>query len=146
MYFIGIIVFLAFMVFMTSLSSSIILFVDLPSLLVIVVLSFSIMLASGLLSDFFKGFKLMGRTVNIYSAIELKRIKRANKLAIRSILLSGIIGTVTGTMQLLANISDPNAVGPNLAVALITVFYSLVFISLILPMQAKVNTILDTME
>ena len=37
----------------------------------------------------------------------------------------GIIGTFTGAILMLANLDDPDALGPGLAVALITMYYGL---------------------
>jgi flagellar motor component MotA len=41
-------------------------------------------------------------------------------------LLGGGIGFIIGMVQMLQNMSDPNAIGPAMAVAMLTVFYSLI--------------------
>lgn len=43
----------------------------------------------------------------------------------------GMIGTLIGLVQLLKNLSDPSAIGPSMAVALITTFYGSVLANLI---------------
>ncbi len=54
----------------------------------------------------------------------------------------GMIGTLIGLVQMLANLSDPEAIGPAMAVAILTTFYgafisNLLFIPLSLKLKAK---------
>ncbi len=52
----------------------------------------------------------------------------------------GLIGTLVGLVQMLANLDDPSKIGPAMAVALITTFYGAVLGSMILaPMAAKLD-------
>lgn len=52
----------------------------------------------------------------------------------------GLIGTLVGLVQMLANLDDPSKIGPAMAVALITTFYGAVFGSMILaPLAAKLD-------
>lgn len=52
----------------------------------------------------------------------------------------GMIGTLIGLVIMLANLSDPQAIGPGMAVALITTFYGSVFSSLFfLPIAGKLK-------
>ncbi len=147
MYLIGILIFLVFLVVLGLISGgTLLIFVDFPSLVVILTLTIPILLASGLFQDMVNGFKQMGKKENSYSMIELKRILQACKLTIRARLMSGIIGTIVGTISLLSNLTKPEMIGPSLAVAILTVFYSIVFTFVILPIQAKTHTILDTYE
>lgn len=146
MYLIGVVVFLVLMVGIAMISGAPLAFVDLPSLLVVLALTLSIMIASGLLADFFKGFKLMGQKVNPFSAIELKRIRQANRLAICALLISGAVGFVVGVIAMLSSLSDAAALGPNIAMAMLTMLYALLFVLVVLPVNAKVRAILSTME
>ena len=52
---------------------------------------------------------------------------RAADLAIAS----GLVGTLIGLVQMLQNLEDPNAIGPAMAVALLTLFYGVVLGELI---------------
>ncbi len=54
----------------------------------------------------------------------------------------GMIGTLIGLVQMLANLSDPNAIGPAMAVAILTTFYgaffsNMLFIPLSIKLKAK---------
>jgi chemotaxis protein MotA len=52
----------------------------------------------------------------------------------------GMIGTLIGLVQMLQSMNDPSAIGPGMAVALITTFYGAVMANLVfLPMAAKLK-------
>jgi chemotaxis protein MotA len=56
----------------------------------------------------------------------------------------GMIGTLVGLVQMLANMSDPSAIGPAMAVALLTTMYGAVLANLIcLPLSDKLNSKLE---
>lgn len=50
----------------------------------------------------------------------------------------GLIGTLVGLIQMLGNLDDPNAIGPSMAVALLTTFYGAILANLVFtPLAAK---------
>ena len=52
----------------------------------------------------------------------------------------GMIGTLVGLVQMLANMSDPKAIGPAMAVALLTTLYGAMLANMVcLPISAKLN-------
>lgn len=52
----------------------------------------------------------------------------------------GMIGTLIGLVQMLANLDDPSSIGPKMAVAMITTFYGAVLANLFfIPMSDKLN-------
>lgn len=52
----------------------------------------------------------------------------------------GMIGTLIGLVQMLQNLSDPSAIGPAMAVALITTFYGAIISNVVcLPMAGKLK-------
>jgi chemotaxis protein MotA len=52
----------------------------------------------------------------------------------------GMVGTLIGLIQMLQNLSDPTAIGPAMAVAMITTFYGALLANLVfLPLAAKVQ-------
>ncbi len=52
----------------------------------------------------------------------------------------GLIGTLVGLVQMLANLDDPNAIGPAMAVALLTTFYGAILGTVVLaPLAAKLE-------
>ncbi|MFA5902585.1 MAG: MotA/TolQ/ExbB proton channel family protein [Desulfobacula sp.] len=52
----------------------------------------------------------------------------------------GMIGTLIGLVQMLANLDDPSSIGPAMAVAMITTFYGAILANLVfLPMAEKLS-------
>ncbi len=52
----------------------------------------------------------------------------------------GLIGTLIGLVQMLANLQDPATIGPNMAIALLTTFYGAVLSSMLLsPLASKLE-------
>ncbi|MBM7685988.1 MotA/TolQ/ExbB proton channel family protein [Defluviitalea raffinosedens] len=146
MYFIGVVIFIAFLVCTTLLSGSLALFIDFPSILIILAFSIPMLMASGLFADFIRAFKIMGKKINVWSRIELNRTEISLRLAIKLVLLSGSLGTIIGMIALLSNISDKAQIGRNLAVSILSIFYSILIIFLLLPLQAKVKSMIQTMD
>lgn len=146
MYFIGLVMFIAFLVFSTMLSGSLASFIDLPSILIIMAFSIPMLMASGLFSDFIRGFKIMGQRINTWSLIELKRTEAALKLMVRLLVLSGLLGSIIGVVSIASSLSDVSKLGPNLAVALLTLLYSILMVFILLPIQVKVKTMILTID
>jgi chemotaxis protein MotA len=56
----------------------------------------------------------------------------------------GMIGTLVGLVQMLANMDDPKAIGPAMAVALLTTLYGAMMANMVfLPIQVKLNVRAD---
>jgi chemotaxis protein MotA len=56
----------------------------------------------------------------------------------------GMIGTLIGLVQMMANMADPSAIGPQMAVALLTTFYGAVMANvLFLPMAGKLKRLTE---
>lgn len=145
MYFLGILIFLALLVFTTLLSASLNVYIDIPSIVLIIGFTIPLLMASGLMGDFLKGFKVMREKENSFTALELKRMMIANKLSITLLLLSGMMGSVIGVIGMLTHL-DNLQIGPSLAMAVLTFFYALVLTVVLVPIQAKIKTILSTLE
>lgn len=146
MYFLGLIIFLAFLTCTVLFLGSPAALIDLPSISLILSFSITMLLASGLFPDFIRCFKIMGKGVNTWSALELRKTEIALSLMIKLLLLSGLLGSITGTISILASLSDISVVGPNLAVAILTFFYSVLLVFILLPVKAKVTAMLQTMD
>ena len=140
MYFLGIIIFMGLLVFSTLLSATLNVYIDFPSIVLIIGFTVPILMASGLLGDFVKGFKMMSEKENSFTELELNRMLIANKLAITLILLSGVMGSIIGGIGILTHLENMQ-IGPSLAMAVLTFFYALVLTVLFIPIQAKIKTI-----
>lgn len=82
-------------------------------------------------------------------AIEITSMKRRHKVGeevfkrLGSLAPSfGMIGTLIGLVQMLANLNDPKAIGPAMAVAIITTFYGSIIATVIfLPIATKLRAL-----
>ena len=122
-----------------------IIFIDLPSFCCIIGITALILVASGRLGAFFKGMGLAFRRSSLSddggmeNDLEVKASLSAVKTAITANLFGGLFGTLTAVMYMLTQLNDPSTVGPNLSVALITMFYGLFFAILLLPIRERLN-------
>jgi len=141
MYLVSIVLFIVFLILSVSIWSMATLYVDLPSLVLIITFTVPILFASGLHKDFLKGIKLMRSKENLYSAIELKRMLQAVKLVIKTTLLSGILGSLLGTIAILSN---GTFLFEHFAVAMIALLYAIIFVLILLPIEARIKATIDT--
>ena len=119
---------------------------DFPSLISIVILAFPILLRNGMWKDFVRGFKLLSKKYKC-SLADLKRTLDVVELLQKQILYAGIILTVFPTIFVLGQLSTPEIVGANIAVALIVILYAAIFEMLLLPIHIEVKRrIIDYME
>jgi flagellar motor component MotA len=88
----------------------------------------------------------MGKKINEYTRLELEKTDIALKLAIKLLLLSGVLGTMIGFIAMLAQVSDMTLLPKNLAVALLALVYSVMLVFILLPVKAKVKAIIKTVE
>ena len=144
MYLVGLTIFICFLIGSTFLSGSPAYYMDIPSLIIILTFSVPMLMASGLLPDFLRGFTIMGQKENTFSTIELKKTREAISLMIKLLLLSGIIGTMIGLLAIFIN--PGLKLWPNVAVSLITLVYSLLFAFILFPIKSRVNAILFTKD
>lgn len=109
---------------------------DLPTILVILLITLPTMAIMGIWKDFFRAFSIGKKT---YSLLELKNTVEAISSVQKIIIMTLLIEIVISTISILANINDLSLLGPNLAVAVLGVFYTAIFEILILPL--KINTV-----
>jgi flagellar motor component MotA len=111
------------------------LYVDIPSFLITAVLTV-ILLWSGW------GFREMGAAFRnaLSETSERKGLEDAAlffKMAERYLIVSGAMAFFLGSIAILKNLADKSRLGPNVAVALISVFYALFFGLLVcIPLEA----------
>lgn len=87
--------------------------------------------------------RLLAGEVEAYAASQAKGVaflRRAAEVAPAM----GLIGTLLGLVQMLGHLDDPAAIGPSMAVALLTTFYGAVMAYMVLaPLAAKLERITD---
>ena len=113
-------------------------FINMPSLILIVFIVFPMLILSDQLSDFFRGFKFLMTNMEITNK-ELKASENAIRLAIKLVYLSGVFGVITGVVLILGRLDDLSALGPALAVAILTFFYAIIINLFLHAIQGKLR-------
>lgn len=104
-------------------------FIDLPSLIIVTLIPTAMSIFAGLGTDYKRAFSIaLGN--NEYTLKEYRSSSIAIGLMIKLLYLSGFFGTLVGFVQMLRFLDDPYSFGPGLAVAVLTLFYS-IFINMI---------------
>lgn len=124
-----------------TVSGNIIWYLDIPSLILVVVLTLILLFMCGMTKDFFRGIAVFfGKTREIENN-EYNRMLAAYKLVLIALPTGGTLMTLMAVVAILANIfakvMDYSALGPSMAVAILTLLYSLILEVLLLPIAAK---------
>lgn len=127
-----------FYLLIMSMNGSIYWFLDIYSFIPILACTLIIMIMSGSLKDFFSGF-LICFSKSIKDKYEIRRSYTAMKLAIYSIIVSGLISSFLAIVSILGLLEKPEFLGPNLAVAILSILYSLIMVLILLPFNKILN-------
>lgn len=120
--------------------SSIFIFLDIPSILIVIFLSLSLLHVSGLFNDFRRALKIMTlKENNFYSISELKRSELAVNAFKKLVFLSGIFATLIGIVAVLALSDQGMDLLKSASVAMLTTLYSLIIIIMITPIENKIK-------
>ncbi len=129
---------------------------DLPTLLCIAMLSVPLLFRRGMGKDFLRAFKMQVKCYWIFSRDEeknLRFIKKTDTFTLgemkrsldavefmqKQILYGGIISMILPLIFVLAYLDALEKIGPNVAVTLLSVFYTAVLELLLLPLQVEVK-------
>lgn len=127
---------LLFIVFLILMSlccgSKVVYFIDGPSFLAIIIVLIPGLLLMGAWKDFVKAFSVGQKK---YGLMELKNIVESVNTAQKLVVYGGIISAVVGLVTVLGHIDNLELIGPNLAVAILSIFYMAFFEFLILPLK-----------
>lgn len=113
-------------------------FIDLPSLLIILLLVVPSVIANGMGGDFLRALKLTKKGYTCKLS-EMKKALEAVKLVQKRSIYSGVLVTLLSLIYLLINYFDSATLGANIAVALMTVLYACIIVFLLSPVQAIIN-------
>lgn len=131
----------------TSWTEGLIRFLDVNTLLCIMLLSLPILVWSGLWKDYVRAFKLLNKKYSCRLG-EMRRTKEAVGFMQKQILCAGVITTIYPLIYILGLRTDNLAeLGPNVAAVLISILYTTILELLHLPLQMEVKRrIIDYME
>lgn len=138
----GLVISLLFL--MLAIGSSVAYFIDITSILIV----FGIVIGARYFGINKENSKLV-TIKNLFGYNNLEKDDRVNlskelKFLARSSRYSGVIGTLVGGVIMLQNLEDPAAIGPALAVAIITMFYGICLSEMFLiPLSNKISNFQD---
>lgn len=112
---------------------------DVISLLLLILFLIPMLVSGGLLKDFNNAFRLVMGKREPAALMELKRAKEAVSLAIRISLASSVFITAMSGALILFTVDDLAALGPNVAVAMISLIYGMGLVLILLPLQSRLN-------
>ncbi|MBQ7067120.1 MAG: hypothetical protein IJN92_09915 [Lachnospiraceae bacterium] len=146
--FISIVIGVIFMTLMFQGGSmeTLIMYLDLPTLMCILVLSMPILFRNGLWKDFLRAFKMLHKKFDC-SLSDIKRSLDAVEFMQKQVLYAGIIIVCVSLIYVLCYVDNPELVGPCIAVVLIGMLYTAAIELILLPLQLEAKRrIIDYME
>ena len=113
-------------------------FIDFPTLLVMVIFVVPVLMRGGMWKDFKRAFQLLKKRYDCRLS-ELRRTRDVLEMIQKQIWYAGILTMMVSIMYIMVNISDPSLLGPNVAISILTLFYTVVLEMLLLPLQLEVK-------
>lgn len=122
-------------------AGNIIWYFNMPSLVLLAILMWILLFMCGLTKDFFRGIGLFFGKDKTVEKEELSRILVAFKLVLTALPIGGMVASLIAFIAILGKVNDPATLGPHVAVAILTILYSLIIEVLLLPVAAKLWTL-----
>ena len=124
--------------------SAILWFLDIPSLLVILMVLIPGLIIMGEWRDFTRSFSV---GIKQYSLLELKNIIEAVGAAQKMTIYGALFAIIISGILLMGRLDDPSTIGPNLAVCFLAGFYAVILEFFLLPLklnaERKMNEEMD---
>lgn len=114
-------------------------FIDVPTAVCIVLASFFILAISGMWKDFWRAFKIAWEKKTIANVSQIKKSMLAIKTEIIALATSGVVMTQISFVELLRRLTDPETIGPFIAMAFLSVFYGILFSMCLLPVYMRLK-------
>lgn len=126
MYIISIVVLIVVLSLMMSFSNPGILLymIDLPSIIILIIVSIPLLFASGLMKDFLKSFSIVLERNKEISLIQLKKSMEAVGMAIQTNFYAGGFIAIISIIIVLKDLNSLDYLGPNLVVAILPLMYA----------------------
>lgn len=114
-------------------------FIDIPSVVGVLLPSFIVLIISDLWKDFWKAFRLGWGKQSMVDELQVKKSLLAVKTEMWTLVLCGLIMSGVGLVEFLRRLSDPEMIGRLVAVAILSTFYGLLFSLCLFPVRARLE-------
>lgn len=111
-------------------------YIDVPSIIMILIVFIPGLIIMGAWKDFIKAFSVGTKH---YSLLELKNILGAVSTAQKLVVLGALFAIIISGIVVLGQVSDASLIGPNLAVCFLSAFYAVIIEMLLLPLHLNVE-------
>ncbi len=118
---------------------SILYYIDPPSFLFISSMLILFLGAAGLIRDFFYAFVLAFKDKPLNKNDAYERAENAVDLAIKVSVLDGALLFLFYLIFVLRDLGNPDSIGPNVAVATLSLLYGILFAAILLPIRARIR-------
>ena len=112
--------------------SAILWFLDIPSIIIILLILIPGIIIMGEWKDFIKAFSV---GIKDFRLLELKNIIEAVAAAQKLTVFAALFAIIISGVLVLGNLSDPETIGPNLAVCFLSGFYAVLIEFILLPLR-----------
>lgn len=112
--------------------------IDMPSFIILLVFTVPVVFKDGVWKDFMRAWRLLRRDYTCHLS-ELRRTLDVVEMMQKQVIYAGVICMLMSLIVILGYLSDPMQLGPNLAVAILTILYAVIFEMLLLPLQLEVK-------
>ncbi len=130
---VGEILFFGLVIAAIALGSPITMFIDVPSITIIIGGGFAMALMSFTVQEISNAFNHAFGSPGTKE--EFQKSAYFWECMIRNLLLVGVLATTIGLVKMLTDLSDPEMISPSMAVAMLTILYSII-VSAIFPLPA----------
>ncbi|MBO6127887.1 MAG: helix-turn-helix domain-containing protein [Pseudobutyrivibrio sp.] len=124
--------------------SRVVYFLDIPSVVFVLAIQLIVLGAGGQMKSFLGAFKLIfGKKAEIEDDVAVVAVECefAVKYAQRGAILGGILSSIMGFVAVLVIVwsESPDTIGPNMAVAVLSLFYGVLFVLVLMPIQGRLH-------
>jgi hypothetical protein len=146
MYWLGVLLIIILSIAAFMYMGSVSVFFDIPSILFVITIVVPLLIASGQMRSFLLALKISTGRVRKSPAGEVRKAIVSVNLAIKLLLVSGLIGFLSGSVAILTTLRDLSQIGPPAAVAIMTNLYALFMIAFLMPVRSKLEVFLIDQE
>lgn len=119
-------------------------FLDIPSVVFVLGIQLIVLGAGGQMKSFMRAFKLIfGKKIELEDDVAMvaAECEFAVKYAQRGAILGGILSSIMGFVAVLVIVwsESPDTIGPNMAVAVLSLFYGVLFVLVMMPIQGRLR-------